>query len=243
MRYEVICRISQCFVFSTCVSFLLLFSHPSSAPFLWGWHGLCMRTWRTSQRSTSPMRLNPLDISAREHPSHHSGLENPCTGLMVEKKVPKTMNAVFMFYFCFSKWWWGESSFIWQTAVLPHLLWLRALQLDRTICQGNPQACGATPKAATQCRWYVLLLSITVGALVKKVVIFWFCFFIRLPLWRFGKSVVSIHPRQQSVASQTCLFTSSVIQQHDSRHCMSTTLETAWFGTLSKFKIFSVVFF
>lgn len=89
MRYEVICLISQCFIFSTCVSFLLLFSHPSSAPFLWGWHGLCMRTWRTSQRSTSPMRLNPLDISAREHPSHHSGLENPCTGLMVEKNYPK----------------------------------------------------------------------------------------------------------------------------------------------------------
>ena len=203
MWYEVICLISQCFIFSTSVSFLLLFSHPSSAPFLWGWHGLCMRTWRTSQRSTSPMCLNPLDISAREHPSHHSGLENPCTGLMVEKNTQNnecSFHVLFLFLKVMMGW-----SFIWQTAVLPHLLWLRALRLDRTICQGNPEACGATPKAEPQCRWYVLLLSITVGALVKKVDIFWFCSlnsFAPLKVWE----ICCQHPSKAEECGQSDLF-------------------------------------
>ena len=93
-----------------------------------------------------------------------------------------------------SKWWWHEVSCL-QVAILPHLLWHRALQLGRTICQGNLEACGPTPKIAAQCRWYVLLLPIRVGALVIKgtsLVIKGHCccfinsFGISLPLQGFG---------------------------------------------------------
>ena len=127
-------------------------------------------------------------------------------------------------------------SFSWQVAVLPTLLWLSALHLGWAICQGNLEACGATPKTATQCGWYVFLLCITVGALDSHGI---FCcsFWIILPPSEgLGKLLPAsgTHPRKRSVASQTCLFTSWVIQQQSSRQCTSTSLPIAWFGTLSK---------